>query len=244
MKKIEIDAKDTHYRDLNQKIRSLVAKNYTHIILKNVLGQRYIGCGINKKIKIEIHGVPGNDLGAFMDGPEITVYGNVQDCVANTMNSGELVVHGEVSDVLGYGMRGGAVYVKGGVGYRIGIHMKEYEDRIPYLVIGETAGNFLGEYMGGGTILLLNINNVKVPSGDFTGTGMHGGKIFINGNLDQTSLGKEVKCFNITQEDKDTILPYIKKYCKLFKKDIKNVNVDNLQKILPVSKRPYGRLYV
>jgi glutamate synthase domain-containing protein 3 len=35
----------------------------------------------------------GNDLGMFMDGPLITVHGNVQDGVANTMNNGRICIH-------------------------------------------------------------------------------------------------------------------------------------------------------
>jgi glutamate synthase domain-containing protein 3 len=244
MKKMEIDTTGLHFKELNQNIRDLIAKGYTYFILKNVLGQRYIGCGINKKIKFDIYGTPGNDLGAFMNGPEINVFGNAQDCVANTMNSGEIVIHGDVSDILGYGMRGGSVYVKGSVGYRIGIHTKEYEDQIPFIVIGETAGKFLGEYMGGGTILLLNIKNEKYVSGNFTGTGMHGGKIYVNGKIDNDSLGKEVKSFDLTKEDRAIITPYIKKYCKIFKNDFAIFDFKKFQKILPVSKRPYGRLYV
>ncbi len=43
------------------------------------------------------------------------------------MNAGKIVVHGHAGDVLGYAMRGGKLFIKGDVGYRVGIHMKEYE---------------------------------------------------------------------------------------------------------------------
>jgi len=76
---IEIDAANLHYRDLNKKIKSVINRNTGHAIsisLKNVLGQRYIGDGVTGNINIKIHGTPGNDLAAFMDGPTIEVYGN------------------------------------------------------------------------------------------------------------------------------------------------------------------------
>ena len=47
-------------------------------------------------------------------------------------------------------MRGGKIFVKDYVGYRVGIHMKEYQHKVPQIVIGETAGDFLAEYMAGG----------------------------------------------------------------------------------------------
>lgn len=43
-------------------------------------------------------------------------------------------------------MRGGAIYVQGNAGYRAGVHMKAYGDRLPMIVIGGRAGSFLGEY--------------------------------------------------------------------------------------------------
>ena len=37
---------------------------------------------------IEIYGIPGNALGAYLTGAEITVNGNAQDAVGDTMNDG------------------------------------------------------------------------------------------------------------------------------------------------------------
>lgn len=133
-------------------LRQQLHEGATEVLLKNVLGQRFIGAGLNKKgVRIFIEGIPGNDLGAFMDGPCLFVYGNAQDCVANTMSAGEVVIYGDAGDVTGYSMRGGRVFVKGDVGYRVGIHMKAWGDRMPVIVIGGKASDFLGEYMAGGS---------------------------------------------------------------------------------------------
>lgn len=109
---VRIDAKGLHYKKLNDMIWEAIENGETEIVLDNVCGQRYIGAGIRKKVRIEINGVPGNDLGVFMDGPEITVNGNAQDGVGNTMNSGKIVVHGHAGDIIGYAMRGGHIYIK------------------------------------------------------------------------------------------------------------------------------------
>jgi len=88
-------------------------------------------------------------------------------------------------------MRGGKIFVRDNVGYRSGIHMKEYKDKVPVLVIGGTAKDFLGEYMAGGIIIVLNIdkegNDLGKIKGRFIGTGIHGGSIYIRGDVDKLS---------------------------------------------------------
>ncbi len=71
-----IDAQGMHYPELNGRIKEAVASGETAIELANVNGQRYIADGILSDARIEIHGIPGNDLGAFMDGPTIVVRGD------------------------------------------------------------------------------------------------------------------------------------------------------------------------
>ncbi len=130
-----------------------------HIELRNVCGQKFIGDALKGDVKIDIYGIPGNDLGAFMDGPEIEIHSNGQDSIGNTMNAGKVIIHGHAGDVIGYAMRGGKIFIKGDVGYRVGIHMKSYQDNVPYIVIGGCACNFFGEYMAGGVMVLLGLGS-------------------------------------------------------------------------------------
>ena len=156
-----IDAKNINYRDLNFKIKqavSLSKNDNSVIVLENVIGQRYIGDGIKGRAVIKIYGTPGNDMAAFIDGPVIEVFGNGQDGIGNTMNSGKIIIHGDCGDIIGYSMRGGEIYIKGNVGWRSGIHMKSYLEKFPIIIIGGKAGNFLGEYMAGGVIIVLGLN--------------------------------------------------------------------------------------
>ncbi len=94
MKRVEIDSKNLPYRELNEKIHQAIRQGAKEITLRNVNGQRYIGDGVRGKIRIEIEGVPGNDLAAFMDGPTVVTSSNAQDAVANTMNTGKVMIHG------------------------------------------------------------------------------------------------------------------------------------------------------
>jgi len=142
---MRIDATGLHYRQLNDTIKAAIAQGETEFDLVNVVGHRYIGCGIAAPVTIRIEGIPGNDLAAFMDGPQIYCSGNGQDGIGNTMNDGLVVISGHAGDVMGYSMRGGRIFIRGNAGYRIGINMKSYQGREPEVVIGGRVRDFCGE---------------------------------------------------------------------------------------------------
>jgi glutamate synthase domain-containing protein 3 len=245
LKPQRIDAGDLNYRELNRLVKDAANKGVKDIHLTNVNGQRYIGTGVNSSPKININGVPGNDLGAFMDGCSIDVSGNGEDGIGNTMNSGRVVINGSAGDILGYSMRGGEIFVKGNVGYRVGIHMKSYKNMYPVIIIGGCARDFLGEYMAGGLLIVLGLNMKNEDSivGSYCGTGMHGGKIFIRGNVEPWQLGKEVRVYEPNKDDFSLIGKYLRIYCRLFSLDFDSIIKTNFTKLLPGSSRPYGKLY-
>lgn len=241
---ITIDATGLHYRVLNDKIRQALKQGYKQILLEGVCGQRYIGTGLkNKDVRITINGLPGNDLGVFMDGPEITVFDNVQDGTGNTLNSGRIIIYGSAGDILGHSMRGGEIFIKDSVGYRVGIHMKEYGASYPVIVIGGSAGNFLGEYMAGGIIILLGININRRIAGDFLATGMHGGVIYVRGKVDEYQLGREVKIFKSEDNDIEKISSYVERFAGYFGLHYNEIMKEDFYKIVPITNRPYGKLY-
>ncbi|MBC7320794.1 hypothetical protein H5T89_09130 [bacterium] len=240
-----VSARGLHYRKLNEEIRKALEEGYQQIRIIDVNGQRYIGDGLTFPDRIlEIYGTPGNDLGAFMNGLTVKVFGNAQDGVANTMNDGEIVIYGSVGDLMGYGMRGGRIFIKGSAGYRTGIHMKEYENKIPIIVIGENAGDFLGEYMAGGRIIVLNLGAQGDITGYFCGTGMHGGIIYIRGTVPEYKLGKEVKILDVDREDMEFLEEQLVDFTNYFDIPIDYVMSERFYKLIPYNKRPYGRLYV
>jgi len=241
----EIVCGTAHYREVNVKVKELVSKGAEKIILKEVYGQRYIGTGIRQKVKIEVYGTAGNDLGIFLYGPEIEVFGNAQDGVGNTMREGKIVVRGHAGDVCGYGMRGGKVYIEGDVGYRVGIHMKGYKNLVPTFIVGGKAGNFFGEYMAGGILILLGLNRKPGEDivGDYCATGMHGGVMFVRGEVPKRYLGKEVKVFEPTLEDMKLLTNELKGFSEAFNIPVEEILSEPFTKIVPVSARPYGRMY-
>lgn len=245
-KKLEIDAKGIYYKQLNDQVQQAAAAGAEKITLKNVNGQRYIATRLDRPVHIDIHGVPGNDLGAYMNGSTIIVHDSGQDAVANTMNEGKIVIHGHAGDVLGYAMRGGKLFIKSNVGYRVGIHMKEYQDKVPVLVAGGTAGSFFGEYMAGGILVLLGLGRKKGQpiAGDYLGTGMHGGVIYVRGEVDKSRIGKEVSVFDLTADDEAKLNEILTEYCNDLGMDLKEIMQEKFVKLLPVTHRPYGNMYV
>ena len=240
-----IDCAGVYYRDLNQKLRELVDSGVGSIELRNVQGQRYIGTDLDRPVQIDIHGTPGNDLAAFMDGPRIIVHGNAQDGCGNTMNNGEIVIHGHAGDLLGLSARGGRIFVRDGVGYRAGIHMKEYKDKKPVLVIGGSAQDFLGEYMAGGVLVVLGLDLKpgEMYRTNFLATGMHGGVIYLRGKVEGYQLGKEVGVAELDEADRATLGQLVAEYCNLFSRDASQILSQAFIKLFPRFLRPYGRLY-
>lgn len=241
--KVTIDASGVYYRDLNARLREVSGNGTQKVAIQNVCGQRYIGTNLSKPVEIEIHGTPGNDLGAFMDGSHITVYGNAQDGCGNTMNKGEIIVHGHAGDVIGLSARGGRIFIRDSAGYRAGIHMKEYQDKKPVLVIGGSAQDFLGEYMAGGVLVVLGMKSRNGSKAKFIGTGMHGGVIYLKGDVEPHQLGKEVGVAELDDKDRQLLAEIVEEYAAHFGGDAKEILKQHFIKLTPRHLRPYGRIY-
>ncbi|HEY8389818.1 MAG TPA: glutamate synthase [Clostridia bacterium] len=236
---MKINSANMHYRELNEIIKNSIG----NVRIVNCIGQKYIASGLSDR-KIVIDGVPGNALGCYLDGAEITVNGNVQDAVGDTMNAGKIVVHGGAGDVLGYAMRGGKIFVRDNSGYRTGIHMKAYKEKKPVIVIGGKAGDFLGEYMAGGIIIILNLYDSNVDLGQFTGVGMHGGKIYIRELVTPKYVSPQISVSSAQGENElEEIVPYLKEFCTLFDVDIKKLLESKYTVLYPNASNPYRQMY-
>ena len=237
---MDIYAKALNFSALNDAIR----RAPTPCRIRGCLGQRFIAAGMGGK-SIEIDGVPGNALGAYLTGAAITVRGNAQDAVGDTMNDGTIVIHGSVGDAAGYAMRGGAIYVQGNAGYRAGIHMKEYGEKRPVLVIGGRAGSFLGEYQAGGRIVVLGLHTDDKPIvGNFPCTGMHGGKMFLRGHAPGVRFPDRTVVAPATPEDRAELTPLIEQFCTLFGYDPRPLLAAEYTVVTPDSHNPYKQMYV
>ena len=212
--------------------------------LINCCGQRFIAAGMSDK-NITISGVPGNALGAYLNGASITVNANAQDAVGDTMNEGKIVIHGNIGDAAGYAMRGGRIFVRGNAGYRAGIHMKQYKDKVPVLVIGGRTGSFLGEYQAGGVIVVLGLHtDGKKIVHNFPCTGMHGGKLFLRGKCDDIEFPSQVTARPAGSADLAEIQEYVAEFCKEFGCSSQEIMNSPFTVVTPDSKNPYKQMYV
>lgn len=237
---MKIDARTMTNKELNETIRS---SEDEVIELSSLMGERYIATGSRNK-RFLLHGVPGNDLGAFLDGAYIEVFDNAEDAVGDTMNDGSIIIHGSAGDAVGYAMRGGKIYIRDNAGYRAGIHMKAYKEKQPLIIIGKSAGSFLGEYQAGGTIIVLGLDrDGKPPVGFFTGTGMHGGRIILKADTLPPDLPSQVVAERANEEEKNEISSIIEEFCSIFGFDKSEIIEHNFFILRPNSKAPYKRLY-
>lgn len=235
-----LDAQNMDSAELNRALRH--CDGGCHV--RNCLGQRYIGCGMADR-NITVSGTPGAMLGAFLHSGEITVLGNAQDAVGDTMNGGRIVIHGNVGDAVGYAMRGGSIFVKGNAGYRAGIHMKQYGNMVPVLVIGGRAGSFLGEYQAGGILIVLGLHSDGNPIvSDFPCAGMYGGEVFLRGQWEDLDFPEQVTACRAEPKDLIQAEVQIRTFCRLFSLDPEQVLDGPFTRITPDSSNPYGRRYV
>lgn len=169
------------------------------------------------------------------------------------MNDGLVLIDGDGGDVICLSARGGKIYVKKDVGYRVGIHIKEYENKFPVIIIGGTAEDFLGEYMAGGLILALGLK--ILPDGSVTeseesicggelGTGIHRGKIILRTEEDlEPKLGVGATLFEITTEELKEIEPLLREFCDIYNISYEIIGKKPFKVIKPISKRPFGDNY-
>lgn len=233
---------ETHFSNLNSQVRST---GDSLVTVNGCIGQRYIATGLSGKT-IVINGTPGNALGAYLNGAEITVNGNAQDATGDTMNSGSIIIHGNAGDTTGYAMRGGKIYIKGNAGYRTGIHMKEYRQHKPVIVIGGRVGSFLGEYQAGGVIVVLGQHTDGLPViNNFSGTGMHGGKMYIRCEKLPKSIPEQVSAKVSCGRDIEELCEIIKDYCSYFPEyDADELLNAKFTALTPNGANPYKQMYV
>lgn len=236
-----LDCRGKHYKEVNELLEAWWWEGIREVTLRGVNGQRYLGRGFSEGL-IVIEGVPGDDLGMFLNGATVRVKGNAQDGVGNTMNAGKIIVEGDARDIVGFSMRGGKIFVRGDVGYRVGIHMKSYLDEYPVIIVGGASGDFLGEYMAGGLIVVLGLGRSKPVEGHFIASGMHGGKILIRGEIEKRWLGAGIKSENTTPAEWEEVIPHLEEYCR----DLGISGAFSPQEfvtISPLTVRPYGKIY-
>lgn len=227
----------THFKEANEQVRACL-EEHDSIELHDVFAQRYLGCALPAGKALSIYGTPGNDMAAYMEGGSIEVFGNAQDQIGNTMDGGRIIIHGRCGDAAGYAMRGGSIFIRDDCGWRVGIHMKQFEQKVPTIVIGGDAGSFLGEYMAGGIIVLFG------GAGQYLATGMHGGKMYLAHGPESCNVSEGLEICSLCDEDEQELNALLDEYRIYFPEHATKVpSLQQFKKLVPVSSRPYASMY-
>jgi glutamate synthase domain-containing protein 3 len=123
--------------------------------------------------------------------------------------------------------------------------MKEYEGKRPVLVIGDSSQDFLGEYMAGGIVILLDLCG-QTHKANFIGTGMHGGVIYLRGHVEQSQVGGQVAISPVDDADRAVLDQYVSRFVERFPeigKSREEILNSQFVRLTPKSKRPYSNLY-
>jgi glutamate synthase domain-containing protein 1/glutamate synthase domain-containing protein 3 len=146
---------------LSRAVVELCGHGARRLLVANVRGQRFIGCGLGPTshgVRIDVYGSSGDYLASGIDGAQIVVHGSAQDQVAQIMKDGSLVVHGDVGHTFMYAAKGGDVFVLGDAAGRPLVNAVGR----PRVVINGTCLDYLaesfmaGDPLNGGGFAVLN----------------------------------------------------------------------------------------
>jgi len=79
--------------------------------------------------------------------------------------------------------------------------------------------------------------------GNYLGTEMHGGTIYIRGETKQHQLGREVTPAKLEADDQERLQQHLAEYCQEFGTNLGELLNKEFIKLTPHSHRPYGRIY-
>lgn len=142
-------------------------------------------------------GILGTFGGSYSNGDgTLELFGSMQDNCFEASSLARVLCHGNASMMLGNAFQGRQFFVRGSVDSRAFQQLRPKDGHTPVAIVGETAGQYLGKMMSGGVIMALGLQHlgredVDTPIvGEFVGTGMVGGRIFVRGHL----IDDYIKC--------------------------------------------------
>ncbi len=208
-------------------------QGWRRFVVYGLKGQRFQGCGLGpatEEVRIDLYGASGDYVASGIDGLALHIHGNGQDQLAQITKAGRLVVHGDVGQAFMYGAKGGEIYVMGNGAGRPLINSVGR----PRVVINGTCLDFLAESFmagdplkGGGFVVLNGLgfddagNVVPLPE-PYPGSNLFslasGGAIYVRDPhrqvIDEQLNGGQLS--DMTKEDWELILPYLKTNQELF----------------------------
>ena len=188
-KRAEIDASNMPEKEVNLRIRELMADGYGTIVISNPGAKHSIAVGILNRLNLIIDGSLGYFGCGLIDGPNVRIAGRVGWSCAENMMSGTILIEKNAGSQFGAAIRGGDLVCRGNVGSRTGIDMKGGT-----IIVGGDTGAFTGFMMQRGRMVICG------NAGKNLGDSMYDGTIFIGG--EPASLGVDAVWGEMTDLDR------------------------------------------
>ena len=188
-KRAEIDASNMPQKEVNLRIRELMADGYGTIVIRNPGAKHSIAVGILNRLNLIIDGSLGYFGCGLIDGPNVRIAGRVGWACAENMMSGTILIEKNAGSQFGAAIRGGDLVCRGNVGSRTGIDMKGGT-----IIVGGDTGAFTGFMMQRGRMVICG------NAGKNLGDSMYDGTIFIGG--EPASLGVDAVWGEMTDLDR------------------------------------------
>ena len=113
------------------------------------------------------------------------------------------------------------------------------------MVCGGKARDFLGEYMAGGMLVLLGVRLARGGPivGGHLGAGMHGGEIYVRGEVLPWQCGGEVRVAAATEAEMEAVTRCSRSTATRSARALRELLAEPFTRIAPAGSRPYARLY-
>ena len=198
-KRAEIDVSELAAKQINLRLRELMAEGYGTIVIKNPGAKHSIAVGILNRLNLIIEGSLGYFGCGLIDGPNVRILGRVGWSFAENMMAGTIVIEKNAGSTFGAALRGGDLVCRGSVGSRTGIDMKGGT-----ILVGGDTGAFSGFMMQRGRMVVCG------NAGKNLGDSMYDGTIFVGGQI--KNLGVDAVPGEITDLDRAWLSRKLKMY--------------------------------
>ncbi len=230
-KRTELDTDKLSTREVNTKIRELMAQGYGTIVLHNPRGKHSIGVAILSKLNLIVEGSLGYFGVGLTDGPNIRINGRVGWSCGENMMSGTIIIEKNAGSTFGAAIRGGDLVCRGSVGSRTGIDMKGGT-----IIVGGDTGALSGFMMQRGRMVVCG------NAGKNLGDSMYDGTIYVGGDI--KSLGVDAVEKPLSDLDKAWLTRKLKQYDLMpeqgvdhFKKIVAGKQLWNYDNLEPTEKK-------
>ena len=185
---------------------------------------------ISSDREVVIEGCMGQRyIGAGLSGREIRIHGTPGNALGAYLDGCDVYVDGNAQDAIGDTMNAGRIIVR---------------ERKPAIVVGGVVGSFLGEYQAGGVIVVLDLNRDPLGIvGNFCGTGMHGGEMYLRCSEIPAALPAQVRAEKVGFLQSGEVADLLREYCAAFGLDPVQVLSEPFVRLTPDSGNPYRQLY-